>query len=244
MRLIVTRPEPDASRTARALIRLGHTAILSPMLDVRLLPNAPIPDREYQAVLVTSRNAVRALEARNVWPVSVDVPLIAVGDETALEAKRAGFEAARSAGGSLNDLVALVSAEFSQSDGPLFYAAGEDRTGDLGGDLRELGFTVETAILYRAEARDRLAGVAEAALKDGSVDGILFYSQRSADAFATALSAAVLAPLAENVACFCLSSGIANVVRNITAGKIFVAERPEQIALFALIEEEARLRPA
>ena len=45
MRLIVTRPEPDASRTAEALIRLGHVAILSPMLDiVTPVPGATLPE--------------------------------------------------------------------------------------------------------------------------------------------------------------------------------------------------------
>ena len=38
MRLIVTRPEPDDDRTGRALIRLGHEAILSPMIRTRRAP--------------------------------------------------------------------------------------------------------------------------------------------------------------------------------------------------------------
>ena len=140
MQLIVTRPEPDATRTARALIRLGHEAILSPMLDIVTDRNAKIPTRSYQAVLVTSSNAVRALAARPVRPVTVEVPLLAVGDQTALEAKRAGFRAARSAGGALDDLVALVGAELSPAAGPLLYAAGEEQAGDLAGRLEERGF--------------------------------------------------------------------------------------------------------
>ena len=60
-------------RTGRALIRLGHEAILSPMLDIVLDAKAPIPERSYQAVLVTSSNAVRALAARAVRPVAADI---------------------------------------------------------------------------------------------------------------------------------------------------------------------------
>jgi uroporphyrinogen-III synthase len=89
MRLIVTRPEPDDQRTARALIRLGHEAILSPMLDVVIDPKAKIKRAPYQAVLVTSSNAVRALAARSDEVVDRKLPLIAVGDQTALAAKRA-----------------------------------------------------------------------------------------------------------------------------------------------------------
>lgn len=242
MRLIVTRPEPDDDRTARALIRLGHEAILSPMLDIVFDLKAKIPARPYQAVLATSSNAVRALAGRPVRPVSVEVPLLAVGDQTALEAKRSGSSAARSAGGAIGDLVELVRAELSPAAGPLLYAAGEEQAGDLAGLLQGQGFDVETAILYRAEPRARLAKVAEAALKDGTADGVLLYSRRSAAAFALAVRAGDLAPLGRDVTCFCLSAACAEPLARITAGNIRVAERPDQLALFALIEAEDRAR--
>jgi uroporphyrinogen-III synthase len=244
LRLIVTRPEPEASRTARALIRLGHTAILSPALEVVLDSKASIPVRPYQAVLVTSNNGVRALASRPVRPVAVDTPLLAVGDQTALEAKRAGFSAARSAGGTLDDLVALVVETLSPSAGPLLYAAGKTQSGDLAGALAAHGFEVETAVIYRAEPLRRLANVARDALTAGAVDGVLFYSRRSAAAFALGLRAGKLAPLASEVTCFCLSQAVAEAVRPVTRGKVLVAERPDQIALFALIESEAAARSA
>jgi uroporphyrinogen-III synthase len=239
MRLIVTRPEPDATRTAEALIRLGHAAILSPMLDIVPIPATRIPDEPFQAVLVTSGNAVRALQARPVTPFPVATPLLAVGDRTALEARRAGFVAARSAGGALDDLVALASAHLSPADGPLLYAAGDERAGDVAARLSALGFDVETVILYRAEARAKLARVAEAALRERRVDGILFYSPRSASAFAAALRAAGLAPLSDAVACFCISAQTAEPVAPIAKGSVLVAEQPDQIHLFALVERAA-----
>ena len=164
MRLIVTRPEPDDDRTARALIRLGHEAILSPMLDVVIDAKAKIPARPYQAVLATSSNAVRALAGRAVRPVSVEVPLLAVGDQTALEAKRSGFSAARSAGGALDDLVALVGAELSPAAGPLLYAAGEEQAGDLAGRLQGQGL--------RCRNRDPLSDGAARAARQGRRGGV------------------------------------------------------------------------
>ena len=242
MRLIVTRPEPDDDRTARALIRLGHEAILSPMLDVIVDAKTKIPPRPYQAVLATSSNAVRALAGRPVRPVSVEVPLLAVGDQTALEAKRSGFSAARSAGGALDDLIALVCAELSPAAGPLLYAAGEEQAGDLAGRLQGESFDVETAIVYRTEPRAHMAKVAEAALKDGTADGVLLYSARTAAGFALAVRAGGLAPLAKTVTCFCLSAACAEPLVKVTEGSIRVAERPDQLALFALIEAEERAR--
>ncbi len=243
MRLIVTRPEPDDMRAGRALMRLGHEAILSPMLDIVLDAEAAIPERPYQAVLVTSGNAVRALAARAGRPVAAETPLLAVGDQTALEAKRAGF-AARSAGGALDDLVRLVERDLEPAAGPLLYAAGEERSGDLATQLAERGFDVETVVVYRAAARKDLANVANDALNAGAVDGILFYSRRSAAAFALALRAARLAPLGPGVTCFCISDGAAAALAGVTKGRVVTAERPDQLALFALVEAEAAARQA
>lgn len=239
MRLIVTRPEPDDERTARALIRLGHEAILSPMLDIVPDPKAPVPGGPFQAVVVTSSNAVRALAGRADEAVPHSLPLFAVGDRTALEAKRAGFANARSAGGALADLVALLAAELQAEAGPLLYAAGEVQAGDLTRRMHERGFTVETSIVYRAVPRAQLAGVAGDAIKAESVDGVLFFSRRSAQAFAEALQAAGLAPLSDRVTLFCLSSATAEPLSGVAAGRILIAEEPNQISLFALIEKEA-----
>ncbi len=239
MRLIVTRPEPDDMRAGRALMLLGHEAILSPMLDIVLDTKAAIPKRHYQAVLVTSSNAVRALTGRAVRPTPVDTPLLAVGDQTALQAKRAGFAAARSAGGALDDLVALVERELTPAAGPLLYAVGEERSGDLAARLAENGFEVETVVLYRAEARKELSNVAKDALRTDAVDGVLFYSRRSAAAFALALRAARLAPLAAAVTCFCLSAAIAEALSHVATGKVLVAAKPDQLSLFSLVEAEA-----
>ena len=79
----------------------------------------------------------------------------------------------------------------------------------------------------------------EAALQERGVDGILFYSRRSASAFGAALQAARLAPLSEDVACFCLSAQAAEPVRPIAKGRVLVAEEPDQIHLFALVERAA-----
>lgn len=236
MRLIVTRPEPDASRTAQALAALGHEAILSPMLDIFPVRDVRLPRQAWQAVLATSSNAVRALSAHPDRGALLGLPLLAVGDRTALEARRAGFDAARSAGGALDDLLALAAIDLDPAAGPLLYAAGDVQSEDLAGLLRARGFAVETAIVYRAEPRKRLSGAAGQALRDGSADGVLLYSRRSAGAFALALRAAGLAPLAEHIACFCLSAAIAEPLAAVSIGPIRVAARPEQISLFALLE--------
>jgi uroporphyrinogen-III synthase len=236
MRLIVTRPEPDANRTAQALRALGHEAIVSPVLDISADLRAALPKEEVQAVLVTSSNAVRALSAHPEAKRLAGARLFAVGDRTALEAKRAGFARARSAGGDVDALAGVIAAELDPASGPLLYAAGDVQAGDLAGRLEGSGFRVQTAILYQARVRTRLAPAAAEALRGGSVDGVLVFSRRSAMAFASVLRADGLAPLAPHVICFCISQAAAEPLAAVTAGPIRVAARPDQLSLFALME--------
>lgn len=243
MRLIVTRPEPEATRTAQALIRLGHEAILSPMLNIVIDTQVPIPDRAFQAIAVTSSNAVRALAARTDEAMPSTTPIYAVGDHTALEAKRLGFGAVRSAGGALGDLLSLLADELAADAGPLLYATGRDRSGDLAGAMQARGFDVETVVLYRAEPVETLAGVARDALCADCADGVLLYSARSAEAFARAAQAAALAPLSERTTLFCISNNAAGPVSGLTRGRVVVAAEPNQISLFAAVEAEAANAP-
>jgi uroporphyrinogen-III synthase len=244
MRLVITRPEPDASRTAEALVRLGHEPILSPMLDIVLYPGIALPESPFQAVLATSSNAIRALALHTERARLVELPLFAVGDVTALEAKRAGFARARSAGGALDDLIERVRAELRPGDGMLLYAAGKAQAGDLAAPLRALGFRIATAIVYEARARTRLSNAAADALRRAAADGVLLYSRRSAAAFALALRAETLTPLSRSVVCFCLSAAVAEPLAPVSSGPIVVAERPDQISLFAAIERVDSMRLA
>jgi uroporphyrinogen-III synthase len=236
MRLLVTRPDPEGERTARALEKLGHHVTISAALDIRYLIDAPFVAGKPQAILVTSVNAVRALERHAKKRDLLACPVLAVGDRTAVEAKRAGFASAVSAQGALDDLCALVKESCTPAGGTLLYAAGADQAGDLAGQLGRDGFAVETMTVYRAEKVRDLTDAARRALHENEIDGVLFYSARSAAAFGEQLKQAGLAPLGSHVTCYCLSQAVAEAAGGLTSGPLKIAETPDQLALFALIE--------
>ena len=61
MRLLLTRPEADAQRTAQALRALGHEAIIAPLLRIAVTANAEIGSGPWAAILITSANAAHAI---------------------------------------------------------------------------------------------------------------------------------------------------------------------------------------
>ena len=64
MRLLVTRPEPDAGREAETLIALGHEPVRSPLLEIEFLSDVPLPlEVELVAVDHSEDRARRLAEA-------------------------------------------------------------------------------------------------------------------------------------------------------------------------------------
>jgi uroporphyrinogen-III synthase len=244
MRLLVTRPQPDADRTAEALRARGHEAVVSPLTGVEIIGGVRLPEGVFQAVLATSSNGVRALAAR---PESVRLralPLLAVGDRTAGEARRLGFADVRSAGGAVDDLFALVRAACDPAAGALLYAAGEARAGDLDGRLARAGLDVRTVVLYRTAGEPLLSEEAAAALRQNRLDGVLLYSPRGSMAFVAALAATGLVPLGADVRLFCLSRAVAEPLKGAARGPVAVAAAPTEAQLLAALDAASEPRCA
>ena len=121
MRLLVTRPEPDATRTANALTALGHEAMIAPLLTMRTLQDTRLPKRLFQGLILTSANTVRALKDHPERDLVAHLPVFAVGDNTALAARRAGFDQVTSAGGDVVALTATLTQTLQPEAGPLLH---------------------------------------------------------------------------------------------------------------------------
>ena len=79
MRLLVTRPEPDALKLRAVLEEHGHEATVEPLLSVSFDDADPIDLEGVQALIATSRNALRAAEVAPLRGEARQLPLFAVG---------------------------------------------------------------------------------------------------------------------------------------------------------------------
>ncbi len=233
MRLLLTRPEADAERTASALRARGHEPIVAPLLAIEISSDADLGAGPWAAVLLTSANAVRALAGHRRRDELRGIPVFTVGPHSAQAMRDLGFGNVSSADGNVDDLAKLVAARM-QPGAPLIYLAGEERSGDLAGLLREKSFTVHTALVYRAVAAATLPAQAAAALA-GGLDGVLHFSRRSAEAFLFAARRAGLVEAAlAGPTHFCLSARVAEPLTQAGASKVRMAARPDEAALLAL----------
>ena len=233
MRLLVTRPLPDALDTAKQLRALGHDPLIQPLLRIVFAP-APRELEEPAALLITSRNALRAVES---WPQAAgwrETPLYAVGKATARAAEAAGFTDVRIGGGDAAALADAVKADLAPDVGLLVYPAARQRTGGLSETLTEAGYDIATLESYRAEAVTEVDASVRKALVAGALDGVLLYSRRTAEAFRTAVTKAAMQDRLSELVFYVLSEQIGAALDGLDA-QIFWPERPEEALLIALI---------
>jgi len=234
VRLLVTRPRPEAERTAAILRTNGHTVVIAPLLRIEAVADAEIGAGPWVAILATSANAATAIALHPRFPTLRALPVFAVGRRSAEAMREAGFAEVTSADRDVGDLARLV-AERLPRGASLLYLAGAERAGDLAGDLAARGFAVDTAVVYRAIAVTSFAPDAVQAITD-CIDGVLHYSPRSAAAYVAAaragdlVAAAVVKPIQ-----FCLSANVAEPLAQAGATDIRIAPQPTEAALIGLI---------
>ena len=191
MRVVVTRPQADAERTASALRKHGHEVLVAPLMRVE-----PIDGRSRRRV-ERGRHHQRQCAGRDCATIlhatrCIKLPLFAVGERSAQAARAAGFADVTSAGGDVRDLVQLIAEQRTGATAPLLYLAGEDRAADLIGELAAHGIKAEMRVVYRAVTAPFPPALIEA-LKAGAVDAVLHYSRRSADNYLAGAKAAGIA---------------------------------------------------
>jgi uroporphyrinogen-III synthase len=232
MRLLVTRPRDDAEAFAGILRTLGHEAVVAPIMEVHFVPGPLLSCEGVQAVLATSANGIRALAGRTERR---DLTVYAVGPQTAEAARIEGFESVIDSHGDSAQLVEKVAHEADPKKGMLLHAAGAETAGRVRQALTARGFTVETVVLYEALPVSQLPAVAQAALHDGSLDGVLLFSPRSAKIFSTLVAEANLTEQCARLVAFCISAATVEALTPLTFARLAVAGTPNQDAILDLI---------
>jgi uroporphyrinogen-III synthase len=233
MRVLVTRPEPDGERTAAKLRARGCEVVLAPLLRVEAVDAAL--NGAWHVVALTSVNAVRAIAGHPKLRTLLALPAYTVGGRTADAAVAQGFADVISADGDLGDLARIMKTHL-RGRARVLYLAGEDRAGDLAGDLAAASIDVETKVVYRAVAASEFPRDVRDALSAGRLDGVLHFSRRTAEAYVACAAAAGISAQAVAPVHYCLSQQVAEPLAAAGARGLAVADRPTEEALINLVK--------
>lgn len=231
LRALITRPAGDAADTAARLEAMGIEPVVAPVVAIERVARGPLDLRDVQALLVTSRNGVRALADATAVR---DIPLLAVGDSTAALAREAGFRSVASAEGASDDLVRLVGSMLDPAAGRLVHAAGEAAGNALCQALAAQGFAAEPEMLYRAVPVSLPEHVREL-LAAGGIAFALFFSAGAARAFAELLGEDRAKRWCGRMTAICLSEQVADAAATLSWRAIRRAARPDLPSLLEAI---------
>ena len=239
MRVLITRPEREATTLAAALGERGHLPVIAPLFQLQILrPSADFSASlaASQAVLLTSANGARALaEASD----QRGRPILAVGDTTASTAEGLGFSSVTSASGDGLALAKLVRRKLDPKGGPLVHVSGTDIALDFAEALKPDGFEVRRFALYEAREETVLPESARAAIEGRALDAATFFSPRAADLFARLVEKAGVAGALGKVTAVAISPAAVAPLKALPFKATVAAARPTRQAVLDEIDRLA-----
>ena len=195
MRILLTRPEADARRSAQELAALGHEAVIAPLFEI-VATAAPQPDGTFARLLATSAHAFHTVQAANdLKALRLDV----VGARTAAAARESGFSDVKTVAPDARTLAIAIARENALPQ-DFLYLAGRERRPDLEAALGALGHRVTPWLVYMTRETETAAAQLSGLWQAQDIDAVLHFSPRSAALYValaarTGLTVAALAPV-------------------------------------------------
>ncbi len=161
-----------------------------------------------------------------------------MGEATARAARELGFAEVTQGPGTGAGLAELIKAEARPAHGALVHLAGETLAFDLKSLLEAQGFSVRQPVLYKAIPATALPASALSLIKDGTLDGVILMSPRTAKTFADLLARHGLVTQGKRLVCYCISKAVAEVLSPL-GFRVRVASQPREEDVLALLDAEA-----
>ena len=235
MRLLITRPEPDATKLKARLETLDHEATVEPLMSVTF-DDADIVDvADVQAIVATSRNGLAGLKAQNAEKIANALPIFAVGKATAIAARALGFRVIITGAGTVHDLIPQIVSACDPQAGLILYLAGDTVTVDLAGELEPHGFRLDAPVVYRMSPAQNFTDSTFEQLATGEIDGVLLFSPRTADIYVELVKKHRVTASVSRMTHYCLSPAIARRLAPLGQIRIETADAPNLDAMLALL---------
>lgn len=228
--ILITRPEPEASRLAERLRALSGeevAVVVSPLM--RMSYGGVLPEMSGEEVLIfTSRHGVEGfcrLSARR------DFACYAVGDATAEAARAEGLRAV-SAGGDAGALLARIAGDGAQ--GPFLHLRGAHVAADVAGALRAAGHDARDAVVYD-QVEAPLSVAAQTVLAGEGPVIVPLMSPRSARLFF-----AQAGWIAAQLCIAAISRKVAEAVPVGMAQVVDIAQTPDLAGILTVLQDQVR----
>jgi uroporphyrinogen-III synthase len=228
--VLIYRPLPAASRTARRIEALGHIAYLYPFIDLEMM-HTPMPQGDFDGVIITSE---AVFETGTELGALLDLPLYMVGERTHVAAREAGFANVHH--------VALTSAQLlkhtlSMHKDPQrwLYVTGVERKKTLEEGLTEANHVVIPWEVYYAKAASDLPASLVDLIRKRRIDTVMHYSARSALIFQELIIKEGLQDAIRSMQHLVMSEHVASIFHGESRFPLRVAGTPTEEAMLSIL---------
>lgn len=237
----VTRPIEQTAELASRIADCGLVPMVAPLIEIDLSPGENLSDAlhrldDYEVVVVTSANAVRAVAAAlppdGLGVAATATPKwIAVGPATAAAARTLGFTAEAPAGvRTAADLVDEL-ATARPDNRRLLYLRGALADREVGQRLRTVGYQVDEVVCYETHPAPWPADVWQRFLATPAPRAVLLFSPSAARVFAA--NVGDLRAEAPGTLVGCVGKTTAAACASLGVPVHAVADRPQSNALLS-----------
>ena len=243
MRVLVTRPQPGADRTASRLISLGHTPVILPLFKAFHFRDIAVQMMSHpcSAIVMTSAEAFTVLEpVRDQITHLFPVPIFAVGSATAEVARNFGFNnifTGTSGGADLADMICEQAKSNRKIIENLFYLAGQPRSNDLESQLAAHKIRCRTETVYEMRPTEITEGELRNVIVQQAPDAILFYSAEATRRFFNLATINGSDNMVKDVRLLCLSRNIAAVIPQNLEKNVEISIRADETSLMDLLSQ-------
>lgn len=236
-RVLVTRPEPGASETARRLEAMGLLPLKLPLQQIRTLnlDAGAIPAR-IAAVALTSANAVGHAPDAVIERLK-RLPCFAVGASTAAAAADAGFSEVIEGGGHAEALAETIIAR--RPGGPVAYLCGKVRRPGFEERLAGAGIAIHALETYDTVGLSHTVEEVQHLAACHPIDYVLVYSANAAEAMVAVTRQKGLESVFENAIFACISGRVAQTFGGWPETRIRIAPEPDERMLLSLLGPDA-----
>lgn len=232
-RVLVTRPEPGASETARRLAEMGFEPLVLPLTETVPL-SAAIHAEAVDVVAVTSPNAIRHAP-QSVFDALKGKPVYAVGRRTGDAARAAGLHVVDDEAGDAERLSRRIDAAFA-APCHVTVLCGQVRRDVLETRLMEAGHRPRLIEIYDTLPLEPSDAAVQSLIGDRPVDDVLLYSANGAVQLARLMVRSGVGKKLAAATYYCLSERIAEALGPDVAKTARIADFPAEDRLLLLLK--------
>ena len=231
-RVLVTRPEPGASRTLNALIARGIDAVSIPLTEIKPLA-FEIPNRDFDALIITSQNAI--VHGTSALNMLKHIPVFVVGNRTAETLRRQGHHIHAWAE-TAQDLLPMIVAQRPKH---ALYICGQTRRPELEAALESSSIPVTALEAYRSTPSANVGPKLAAFFNSSAEPLILCHAPSAVDALIMAMEHQNLPTLnlPTKTQFLCMSQAILSQLPEHWQSHARISQRPDDAAMIDMLDK-------